>query len=189
VLAQKVVAKWFNASIETRIWSLQRYGYRKGAHVGLPFPIGAVLPVVIALVSRGAVPFAGTAENIVSQKQKHRVGKEHPWVDDFDTARIMLAGPLLVTIVALVGYALSAGYPFLGRVGFVGAAVAISSMLPIPKLDGFAVFMCSAPLYVFVFAGIILSVLFIKVLSIVAAVVVSVLLALLILLLYYYRTK
>ena len=66
IWVQKKVATMFGTQMTIKMWGFIRYGYRKGAVATKPFPLGILIPVLIAFLSRGAILFGATTTTGIS---------------------------------------------------------------------------------------------------------------------------
>lgn len=168
VLAQKTVAARYGATTEYALWKFRRFGFSKSEYVHQPgeraenikskagIPLGIILPIIIAFLSEGKTFFAATGITAVTAKAAHRLGRPFISVTDMETAKSVAAGPIAVMILALALSLISNPTELIKNSIVISVAIAISNILPLPKIAGGTVFFASKFFYIFalVFVGV-----------------------------------
>jgi len=116
---------------------------------------GIALPILVTLISYGKMFFPAVLMPSFSHKKTKRLGKKYEIPTGMELARISSMAPLIFTIIAVLLNSIKDSLP--QHTALIPLAIAISLMLPIPKLNGGYVFFGSPTLYMFCIAFIILS--------------------------------
>lgn len=191
VYAEKEVSRKYGCSSKFGLWKLFRYGFKKDAKFPMKFfglkinyfPIGIILPILIALFSRGQIFFAAIVSSIITLNPAYRLGKKFTKLTEYELAKIAIIGPLVCTILAII---LSFfGNVFTGLV-VVNLAFAVSYMIPLPGLNGCKVFFGSKNLYVLSFAFILACTILLRLLSPWNALFLALLIAIISLIVFFY---
>ncbi len=142
VYAQKLLAKRYNCSASLDLWKIKRMGFRKEMKSSIP--IGVVLSILVYVLSKGQVFFAAITAMNISVNKAYRIGKKFANLTNFESAKIAALGPLTNILLALI----ASPFQSLGLFVSINVAMALSYLLPFPKIDGGEVFFGSKPLYV-----------------------------------------
>ena len=200
-LGQKYVAVSNGAEVKFELWTISRFGFKKAsmtkkpvdpilkiiyAITFLPTNLWLLLPILIAFLSNGQIYFTAISTLAVSVTAAHRLGKKYLQPSDAEIAKIALIGPILNIIFALVVKTLFGLSGIAGLFVLINISLAISNMLPLPKLDGGLIFFGSKLLYIFSIVFILGSSFLIYFLTILPTLILSLLFATTILILYYY---
>ena len=186
--AHKYIAKKYGAITEHRIWEEYRYGIKK--HQKLPFKVhlGVILPIIVAIISSGKLVFAAT--NMFTIQSKRKLQMRFPKLSDLETAKIAFAGPLANITFSLILAFISTIIPFNFKpLITINNTIAISNMLPIPRLDGGEILAHKHVLYVLTFLLTIFIVIFMQTFNILLTIIAAFLLAFLVTILYYYKIE
>ena len=195
IIANKQIAKLHGATAQFKIWGIERFWFNKSAKVsnikffgkkiGNSFKTGIFLPLLFSLFSNGLIKFAAIGYTEVSEISAQRTGKKFKHLNDFEIARIHLAGPLICLLIAIIFSTLDS----FNKLAYVAKLITIYSILPISKLDGAKILFGSFPLYIFTLFLIIGSLLLINIIPTIASFFLALLLSIIILLIYLYRTN
>lgn len=150
--------------------------------------IGLVLGVVAAFLFRGEVWLIVPAGFIVHHMVSHRLGWFRYGINYFAIGMIALAGPLALVVLLMILNLLSLQFagPFLDKMMLVTAVYAITSMVPIPPLDGSKVYFASRMLYAFMMPVIVIATILLLIdMNVILAIVISLILALVMWVAYY----
>lgn len=167
-----------------RIWGLA-IGYRIEFKL---WSLGLLTALIIAFVSNGRLWFIVPGGFMLHHLAGHRLGFFRYGINYFGQAMVALAGPLftlmLIILLKIVGV-LSPNLLVQKAIMF-NVVYAITSLLPIPPLDGSKIYFGSRMLYVFVLPAItIATILMIVNISIFFALVLSFLVGIVLWLIYY----
>ncbi|MEK6904425.1 MAG: hypothetical protein AABW87_02410 [Nanoarchaeota archaeon] len=192
LIAQKTLALRIGGNVEFRIWRIKRYGIFAGSVLkpknifGIKYiPLGVIIPLFVAIYSLGKAPFAIVGSSFASVNESLRLGKKFPGLSDFETGKILLAGPLILTILALILKSIEPS-PLSILLTKICLALAISNMLPLPNVDGVRVMFSSLPLYIFGLGFILASAYMVFYIDVMTTIILSLILALILLFLYMY---
>lgn len=193
-LVRKYVASRYSCSTEFRVWSIERFGL--GRHTKLPanilgykitsIPLGVILPVLIAFISLGKLPFIAAGVFVISTHLAHRTGKRYLNISEFEEAKIALAAPLTSLGIAFLFKFLSPANSGLEEVVTINAMLAVFHMLPFPDLDGAKVFFAGKTFYVFNFIFILAAALMISIFSVTTSVILAIIFAFIVAANYHY---
>ena len=76
IVAKKAMGYYVESDVEIKLWEMQRYGFKAHEYFKKAIPIGAILPVLISLVTLGH--FKWLAATVFEVKPKvHRAAKRH----------------------------------------------------------------------------------------------------------------
>ena len=163
----KAVASRLGCSSTAELWCARRFSLaeqypplRKG---GSGFPLGAAIPLLLTLLSRGVVKCAAVMVSRITPDPRKRLGREFVRLSEFDEARIALSGPLVAVVVAAFGK-MVLGSSLLGiQVVSMNALLALWNMVPVPRLDGMKVYFGSPLLYTFSLAFMVVALIMLRV--------------------------
>jgi len=148
VFSKKAMASLLDIRVRHSIWSFSRYGLKPHQRLKEPFPIGAVLPLVLSLISLGFIKIP-TFLIYETNALKRRAAKRHGYysyteISDWHNSIIGASGIFSVLLIAVIAYFL----PFDVELLFKFASYyAIANMIPISNLDGAQIFFGSRVLY------------------------------------------
>ncbi len=138
-----------------RIWGLA-IGYRVEFQM---WGFGLLIAIIAAFLSNGSIWLIIPAGFMIHHLAGHRLGYFRYGLNYFGQAMVALAGPLftlMLIILLKILYALSPS-DFLHKAIMFNVVYAITSMLPIPPMDGSKVYFGSRMLYAFVMPAIAVS--------------------------------
>lgn len=183
--AEKRSALKHSCSSDFEIWQIKRIGFPKGAYLKRPFYTGILLPLFVTIISSGIIPFSAVTQSDISTKPSHRIGRQFSKLTEFELSKISISGPFALTIFALIIKLLSSIVPFSDKVMLVFLAVAISTMLPLPKLNGIKAYFGSRLNYVFFLSLIVLIAIMIRFINAVLTLLLALIITLIIFITFY----
>lgn len=201
VLGQKYAAVSNGAEAKFELWAISRFWFNKAATLKKPknqflqifynftfvlFSFWLILPVILVFLSNGNLHFLAVSTLAVGVTAAHRLGKKYIQPAEAEVAKIALVGPILNILFALIVKTLFGLSGIAGLFVSINIALAISNMLPIPKLDGGLIFFGSKLIYLFSLVFILGCTFLIYFLTIFPALILSLIFATTILILYYY---
>ncbi len=202
LVAHKYAAYARGANAKFELWTIQRFGFGKAsAAKGRPadpllrllyniafFPLNLwlVVPILVAFFSNGQLPFAAVGITSIAITSAHRLGKKYLHASEIETAKIAVVGPIINLMFALIIKTLFGLSGIAGDLVTINIALAVSNMLPLPRLDGSQVFFSSVLLYIFSMVFILGCAFLIFFLTIFPTLILSLIFAITILILYYY---
>jgi len=139
ITTKKLVADFYESTLEIRIWNLQRFGFSREAHLEKPIPAGVIFPFFISLLSLGNFLWFATLESRV-EGTSARASKTHgrfrfTELTDIHLGLIVASGVVVTLFLAVIAYFINA--PELARWSIYYAAY---SLLPFGNLDGTKIF-------------------------------------------------
>mgnify|MGYP001606051501 CR=1 FL=1 len=139
IFTKKLVAYYFETSIEHKIWLIDRYWIRRKDTFKNKIPFGIIIPFLAALISLGNFLFLAALEFDVKTLTT-RVSKRHEWykftdITDIHLGVIAASGVILNLIFAVIGYLL--GFSLFAKLNIY---YAFYCMLPLWNLDGTKIF-------------------------------------------------
>jgi hypothetical protein len=156
-LSKKVVGYYFEAQVETKLWEMERYGFlgvifRGFYHPSKKFkqaiPLGAIMPIVVKVLSLGYINWMASLVFDVKAK-KYRAAKRHGFysfseMTEFHIGLIAAAGILMNLFLAIIGY-------LIGATEFARLNIyyAFFNMIPLSSLDGNKIFFGSLLIWSF----------------------------------------
>jgi Zn-dependent protease len=165
-LSKKVVGYYFEAEVETRLWEMERYGFlgaiiRGFYHPSRKFkqaiPLGAIMPIVVKVLSLGYINWMASLVFDVKAK-KYRAAKRHGFysfseMTEFHIGLIAAAGILMNLLLAIVGY-------LIGATEFARLNIyyAFFNMIPLSSLDGNKIFFGSLLIWSFLISIILIGI-------------------------------
>lgn len=202
LIAHKYAAYTHGANAKFELWTIQRFGFSKAAILKskpadpllrllyniafFPTNLWLIVPILVAFFSNGQLPFAAVGITSISITAAHRLGKKYLHASEIESAKIALVGPITNLLFALIIKTLFGFSGIAGDLVTINIALAISNMLPIPRLDGSKVFFGSILLYIFSTVFILGSSFLIFFLTFFPTLILSLIFALTLLILYYY---
>lgn len=183
MLASKYAAAKARSSLTLELWSLRRTGLSLGAKAKTPFYLGAIIPLMLAVLSGGKLPFGAATQYRLETKPAHRIGKENMLLSEFEAAKIATFGPLILTFCAIIlNFSASSLAARLSRIMLI---IAVTNMLPLPNLNGMKAFFSSRLWYVFCAAMIAITIPLISVVNPAVLIPLVIIFGLVIVVLYY----
>ncbi|MFH1326586.1 MAG: hypothetical protein ABIH59_00475 [archaeon] len=148
ILAKKIASFILDSEIEVKLWEIKRYGFKPTSKLKKPFPIGAILPIIITTLSFGYVYWM--ASLIFDVKAKvYRAAKR--WglytfseMTEWHIGLIAAWGIVANLVFALIGYLI--GFSDFARLNIY---FAFFNLLPLGELDGNKIFFGSIILWSF----------------------------------------
>jgi hypothetical protein len=163
LISHKLIARNYGCGSTFRIWSIKRFWFTKRAKIkntkifGIKInsiKIGIILPLLFSFFSNGLLKFCAVGSSEISEIKLARTKRQFKQVTDFEIAIIHFAGPLTLTLLALI-LNIIPGFSDLVKISYY---IAIFAMVPLAGLDGTKIFFGSAPLYLFGITFIIFSI-------------------------------
>ena len=138
-----------------RLWALA-IGYRIEFKL---WSFGVMIALVLAFVSNGSLWFVVPGGFLIHHLAGHRLGWFRYGINYFGQAMVALAGPLfsLMLLIFLKILNSFAPNPLIQKAIIFNAVYIITSMMPIPPLDGIKIYFGSRMLYAFVLPAIIIA--------------------------------
>ena len=138
-----------------RLWALS-IGYRIEFKL---WSFGVMIALVLAFVSNGSLWFVVPGGFLIHHLAGHRLGWFRYGINYFGQAMVALAGPLfsLTLLIFLKILNSFAPNPLIQKAIIFNAVYIITSMIPIPPLDGSKIYFGSRMLYAFVLPAIIIA--------------------------------
>lgn len=138
-----------------RLWGLA-IGFRIEYKM---WTFGLIIALVIAFVSNGSLWLIAPAGFMLHHLAGHRLGFFRYGINYFGQAMVALAGPLFTLMLVILLKVLSAfsPNPLLQKAVMFNVVYAITSLLPIPPLDGSKIYFGSRMLYAFALPAIVIA--------------------------------
>lgn len=157
LIAKKIIGYYFEAEVETQIWEMTSPGLFGVLSTGIPhptkklkqpIPLGAIMPIVIKILSLGYVNWLASLTFDVEAK-KYRTAKRHGFysfseMTEFHIGLIAASGILINLIFAVIGYLIGAT-----EFARINIFYAFFNMIPISNLDGNKIFFGSQIIWSF----------------------------------------
>lgn len=139
IAAKKATAYYIQSSVETKIWSLQRYGFREKGYFRTPIPVGIIIPFILSILSLGSFSWLAATQSDITAR-KSRAIKKHDFysfseMTEWHIGLIPAAGIFACLILAFIAYFINQGE--LGRLAIFFACF---NMIPLGDLDGTKIF-------------------------------------------------
>ena len=187
-LLSKYAAHRLQIDLRVEVWRIRRLLLRK--KVGKKnLYFGVLLPVLIAFVTLGKVPFGASLQYTLETEPAKRMGRKFVHVTDFEQATIAVAGSICLMVIAI----LLKLFPFFSladRFITILRVVSVSSLLPLPNLNGLRAYLGSTHLYLFAVVLVVLSAVLINLVASLVLVVILLFFALfMVILRYWYVMK
>lgn len=130
-----------------RLWGLA-IGYRVEYKM---WTFGLIIALVIAFLSNGNLWLIAPAGFMLHHLAAHRLGWFRYGINYFGQAMVALAGPLFTLMLVILLKVLSTFYPnpLVQKALMLNVVYTITSLLPIPPLDGSKIYFGSRMLYAF----------------------------------------
>lgn len=146
VLTKKAAAFLLDADVEHEIWNIQYFGFTKRYHLKKPVPAGIILPIIISILSLGAIKFSALL-TYEARALKYRASKRFGFysytaLTDRHNSFIGASGIIALFILAFVSYFIELGY-----LSQISIFYAFWNLLPVSKLDGTQIFFGSRVLW------------------------------------------
>lgn len=194
LIANKNAARLHGSKITFRVWNMERYWFSRsskfsnlkffGTRVFKSFKAGFFIPVLFSLFSNGLIKFAAVGYSEINEISSQRMGRRLKNLTDFEIARIHLAGPMAVLLLAIFLSSISS----FNSIVEIAKLVAIYSFLPFSRLDGSKILFGSLPLYLFALIFTVGSLILVTMISGTATIFLALLTAIILMLIYLYKT-
>lgn len=170
---RKLVAKTQGFDTEYGLWNVKRYrlkpepavvNFLGKSWIIKSIPAGAILSVLVTLVSKGKLFFVAIGSYDLIIKKSSRFGKKTFHITDYDEAKIAVVGPLVNVALMIIFQFFNSRGTFDNFV-YINGMIAAFHMIPISSLDGAKIFFGSKIMYMFTLAFVLGTVLLIKVLA------------------------
>ncbi len=149
IIAKKIVAYYYEASIKTRFWKLYQFWFTEKSHFRKPLPM-LWIPLIISLAFNGAIQWLGILEFDIQAKTE-RVSRRHglyrfSQMAEYHIAIIAATGLIVNILAAIIAY-------FLNFTAFAQLNIyyAFWSIIPISSLDGSKILFGSKTLWTILF--------------------------------------
>lgn len=147
--AKKVMSYYLDSEIEIKLWEIRKYGIAKHRYFKKPFPIGAVLPLIITTLTLGYLSWFACLVFDVKAKV-YRAAKRHGLykfseMTEWHIGLIAAAGVISNLFFAVICYLL--GY---SEFASINAYFAFFNIIPLSSLDGNKIFFGSLALWSFI---------------------------------------
>ena len=142
VFAKKLAARYYDASTEEKLLTLQRYGFYERSYFPTPIPVGVILPFILSILSAGYfMVFTLLQFDVAPQlsRVKKSVGLyRFSELSDTDIHWIAACGIIATLFFAVIAYLIGGSYMLL----FAQLSIyyAFWNILPLGKLDGGKIF-------------------------------------------------
>ncbi len=148
ILAKKIAGFYFGSSIESRIWEVERFGFKPHHHFRKPLPAGLLFPIIFSVLSFGYVVWmAPLVFDIKAKvyKAARRYGiYTFSEISEWHIGLIAVAGIVANLFFAIIGYLI--GFEDFAR---LNVYFAFFNMLPFSDLDGNKILFGSETLWSF----------------------------------------
>lgn len=139
ILFKKIASFYLDSEIEIELWKMERFGFRPGQHLKVPFPAGIFFPLIFSILSVGKFVWMAALTFEVKPKT-YRAAKRHGLysyseMTESHIGYIAAAGILANLLFAFIGYLL--GYSEFSRLSIY---YVFFNMLPFSDLDGNKIF-------------------------------------------------
>jgi len=188
IFAQKLVASRHNAHTEYSLWMLGHLRWKTYMQKdNRPrWPVGIVIAVVLTLLTVGKFYFTALGSSIIKSDKVKRTGRKYTNVSEYESALILLAGPLAVAILLFIGNWLYLSGFSVDNLVVISLFVFIWNFVPFPGIDGSKILSYSRPAYIFALVVFLLA-FALKYSGFGLAVLFTILIALIIMGLYFYK--
>ncbi len=152
--AKKIASFYLDSEIKIKIWEIKQWGFKSHHHFKKPFPLGAFLPVITAILSMGIFTWMGSL--IFEVKPKiYRAAKRHQLysfseMTEWHIGLIAASGIFATLIFAILGYFIT--LPSQMNFATLSVFFAFFNMLPFSSLDGNKIFFGSLVMWSFLAA-------------------------------------
>jgi len=110
-------------------------------------PWWIIIPILIALMSKGQIYFAAILTTTIAVKPAYRLGRKYVHLTEFEHAKIAASAPIALILISLFLNLINT--PITNDFALVTGMMAIFSLLPLPGLIGTILLFSSKPLYIF----------------------------------------
>ena len=139
-----------------KLWKTRRYGLGRGAYFKkISMTWGTILPIFIALLTKGKLFFSAIISPEFSLIKTRRLGKKYERPTEQEMSLITLIGPLTLTLLGILLSSIKD--TDVNNLSLIPFSIAFCTMLPFPKLNGITVYFGTPVKYVFTMAFIIVS--------------------------------
>jgi len=149
IIAKKIIAYYYEASIKTKFWRWYQYWFTRRSHFKKPIPM-LWLPVVVSLAFNGVIQWLGILEFDIQAKTE-RVSKRHglyrfSQMAEYHIAIIAATGLIINLIIAIISYI--TGFTTFAQFNIY---YAFFSTIPLSSLDGNKILFGSKVLWTILF--------------------------------------
>ena len=148
IFAKKIMSYWLDTDIETKIWELRQFGYKKHMHFKKFVQMGIFIPLILKFLSIGLINWMACLTFDASGKV-YRAARRHgiyafSEVTEEEMGWIAGAGIVANLLFAVVAY-------LIGQETFAKLSItyAFYNVLPIFDFDGAKIFFGNVPFWSF----------------------------------------
>ncbi|MBT4135372.1 hypothetical protein HOD75_02345 [archaeon] len=152
LISKKIASKYFDISIEYKIWHFQRFWFTEKAKFKKPFPIGVLLPFLVAFVSLGflrpltLIQFDYKNNPVTRVLKRKGFKKERKTeINESDVSYTVAWGLYPLLLLAFISWLI--GY---GELASYSIYYGLWNLIPFGNLDGARLFFGSFINWVFV---------------------------------------
>lgn len=143
ILGKKLIAKKVDLEITHNIWHFERYGIKKSGHFKNPFPIGAIFPPTLSLISAGTINcftfLQFNAKALLTRSIQKRGKKTYSGITEWDLAIVAFGGLIATLLLSLI-----ADYFSIVELAKYSLYYSLWNLLPLGQLDGTKILFGSA---------------------------------------------
>jgi len=148
LFAKKITSFYYDSEIETKLWEVKRYGYRKSYRFKNPIPAGLIFPLITTAISLGYINWFASLTFDIKTKI-YKAAKRHGLykfteLTEFHLALIAASGIIANLFFGIIGYLIN--QPEFARLNLY---YAFFNMIPFSNLDGNKIFFGSLVLWSF----------------------------------------
>lgn len=153
ILTKKVVAYFFDAKINVKIWETYQYGFRKSFHFTQPIPSGIIIPLIFKMFFFPINIFVWMASLVFdAEPEEYKAARRHGLykfssMAEEEIGYIAASGILMNLFLAVIGYLF--GFPEFSR---INVYYAFFNLIPVSSLDGNKIFFGNLLLWSFLVA-------------------------------------
>ena len=139
VFTKKIVAHFYEAKIEHKAWTIQRFGFGREHHFNKPVPAGIIIPFFLSITTLGYWIWMAVLEFDIYSTTA-RAAKRHGMhrfteITEIHMGLIAASGVVINLFAAIIGYII--GFPEFSKLSIYYACY---SMIPLGNLDGAKIF-------------------------------------------------
>lgn len=142
---------------------------------------GIIFPLLISAASYGKIFFAAVLAPVYSYKKTKRFGEKFEMPSEKELAKISSISPLCLTVIGVLITTINGLEPL----ATIPLSIALSLMIPLPKLNGIYVYFGSRALYIFSISFVLISFFLVRALTGIETLMYALLLAVAIMVAYY----
>ncbi len=152
VISKKIVANYYDATVEHEIWMWERYGFKPHYRIKPAVPGGIIFPIFFSVMSLGFIKIMAFL-TYEARGLKSRAARAHGLysfveMTDWHHALIGAGGIAGLLLLSVIAYFIPiSGFETLSK---IAVYYAFWNMIPFSKFDGAQIFFGSRPLYIFV---------------------------------------